>query len=231
MSRTQSVVSLDPIDRNRKKQDGLLSRMFKTRHYKGKGMAKTDEFGAYIFVGKQRQGKTTSMIWYLEQLQNYHEKRKKQHIHLASNMGIGHHFERHEFHNLIHSVVYSPQDVWIFLVDELQSWYPKDTKDRVLLQEIDQLTGDFSQLGKRQIYVLATAQVYGRINKNLREQALYMVDCRRTFIGNNRCVNDFIPGDDIICDDLGRWSGIPTKIKVHGLPTTKFDTHLMIKSL
>lgn len=230
MSRPQSVVSLDPIDRSRKRQDGLLSRMFKTRHYKGKGMAKTDEFGAYIFVGKQRQGKTTSMIWYLEQLKKYHEK-KKQTVHLASNMGIGHQFTRSQFHPLIHKIEYNPKDVYILLVDELQSWYPKDTKDRVLLSEIDALTGDFSQLGKRQIYVLATAQVYGRINKNLREQALYMVDCRRTYIGNNRCVNDFIPGDDIICDDLGRWSGIPTKIKVHGLPTTEFDTHLMIKSI
>lgn len=230
MPRAQSVVSLDPIDRSRKRQDGLLSRMFKTRHYPGKGMAKTDEYGAYIFVGKQRQGKTTSMLWYYEQLLKYHKK-KNQSIHLASNMGLGHNFNRSEFHPLIHQVIYSPKDVWIFLVDELQSWYPKDTKDRTLLTEIDALTGDFSQLGKRQIYVLATAQVYGRINKNLREQALYMVDCRRTYIGNNRCVNDFIPGDDILCDDLGRWSGVPTKIKVHGLPQTRFDTHLMIKSI
>lgn len=230
MPRTQSVVSLDPIDRSRKRQDGLLSRMFKTRHYPGKGMAKTDEYGAYIFVGKQRQGKTTSMLWYYEQLLKYHKK-KNQSIHLASNMGLGHNFNRSEFHPLIHQVIYSPKDVWIFLVDELQSWYPKDTKDRTLLTEIDALTGDFSQLGKRQIYVLATAQVYGRINKNLREQALYMVDCRRTYIGNNRCVNDFIPGDDILCDDLGRWSGVPTKIKVHGLPQIRFDTHLMIKSI
>lgn len=230
MSRTQSVVSLDPISQNRKRQDSVLSRAFKTRHYRGKGMSKTDEYGAYIFVGKQRQGKTTSMLWYYELLTKYHQK-KNQKIHLASNMGLGHHFERSEFHNLIHQVVFSPRDVYIFLVDELQSWYPKDTKDRVLLSEIDALTGDFSQLGKRQIYVLATAQVYGRINKNLREQALYMVDCRRTYIGNNRCVNDFIPGDDILCDDLGRWSGIPTKIKVHGLPETSFDAHLMIKSV
>lgn len=230
MSRPQSVVSLDPIDRTRKRQDSVFSRMFKTRHYRGKGMAKTDEYGHYLFAGKQRQGKTVSMLWYYEQLKKYHES-KNQVIHLASNMGLGHQFCRSQFHPLIHKVEYDPKHVYIFLVDELQSWYPRDTKDKVLLKEIDQLTGDFSQLGKRQIYVLSTAQIYGRVHKNLREQCLYMIDCRRTYIGNNRCVNDFIPGDDIICDDQGRWAGIPSKIKVHGLPTTQFDTHLMIKSI
>ena len=73
---------------------------------------------------------------------------------------------------------------------------------------IDKLTGDFSQLGKRQIYVFSTAQVYGRLNKNLREQCLYMVNCRRSFF-TKKFVNDFIEGDDILCDDLGRWSGVP----------------------
>ena len=56
MSR-ESVVTLDdPISRTRKRQDSVISRLFKTRHFSGKGMTKTDEYGHYLFCGKQRSG-------------------------------------------------------------------------------------------------------------------------------------------------------------------------------
>lgn len=226
MRRTESVVSLDPIERTRKKQDGLIGRFFKTRHFRGKGMLKTDEFGHYLFVGKQRSGKTVSALWFAELLEKkYHRKHKK--VFIYSNMGFGIPVNRLNLHETLVHIQYNPDHVHIFILDEIQSYFPKDTKNRVLLDMIDQLTGDFSQLGKRQIYVLSTAQVYGRLNKNLREQCLYMVDCRRSML-SNKCVCDFILGDDIICDDLGRWSGIPKRIYVHGLPKRNFDTHLLI---
>lgn len=224
--RQQSVVSLDPIDRNRKKQDGLISRFFKTRHYGGKKGKFPDPFGHYLFVGKQRMGKTASMIWYYERL-SIRYKRQKKEIIVYSNVGLGLPLTMKTLHDLIVSINYDPNKVYFFLIDEIQSYFPKDTKQADLLKRIDQLTGDFSQLGKRQIYVFSTAQVYGRLNKNLREQCLYMVDCRRSFF-TKKFVNDFIDGDDIMCDDLGRWSGIPKKILVHGLPKTQYDTHKMI---
>lgn len=222
-----SVVTLDdPISRTRKKQDGLIGRMFKTRHFGGKGMQKTDEFGHYLFCGKQRSGKTVSMIWFRDYLTRKYQKQGKT-VYSLSNMGFGTPINRLNLHQYLTSIEYDPKKVYIFCIDEIQAYYPKDTKNRSLLDLIDQLTGDFSQLGKRQIYVLSTAQVYGRLNKNLREQCLYMVSCRRSKI-TSRVVNDFIPGDDIMCDDLGRWSGIPSKIWVHGLPKTQFDTHRLI---
>jgi len=224
--RQQSVVSLDPIERNRKKQDGLISRFFKTRHYGGKRGKFPDPFGHYLFVGKQRMGKTASAIWYYERL-SIRYKRQKKEIITYSNLGIGLPLTMKTLHDLIVSIKYDPNKVYFFLIDEIQSYFPKDTKQADLLKRIDQLTGDFSQLGKRQIYVFSTAQVYGRLNKNLREQCLYMVDCRRSFF-TKKFVNDFIDGDDIMCDDLGRWSGIPKRILVHGLPKTQYDTHKMI---
>lgn len=224
--KSQSVVNLDPIERKRKKQDSVIGRLFKTRHFRGRGMAKTDEFGHYLFVGKQRGGKTVSMLWFCEYLCKKYQKKHKN-IHIYSNMGIGESVNRLSLHNTLSQIRYNANDIYIFLLDEIQSYFPKDTKNRQLLDMIDQLTGDFSQLGKRQIYVLSTAQVYGRLNKNLREQCLYMVDCRRSML-SNKVVNDFILGDDIICDDLGRWSGVPKFIFVHGLPKMKFDTHLLI---
>lgn len=224
--RQQSVVSLDPIDRRRQKQDSVISRFFKTRHYGGKRGVFPDPFGHYLFVGKQRMGKTASCVWYYERLKKKYEKHKKQVI-TYSNLGIGEPLTMVTLHDLIANIEYDAQKVYFFLIDEIQSYFPKDTKNRSLLDMIDRLTGDFSQLGKRQIYVFSTAQVYGRLNKNLREQCLYMVDCRRSFF-TRKFVNDFIEGDDVICDDLGRWSGIPKKILVHGLPNTKYDTHKLI---
>lgn len=224
--RTQSVISLDPIDRNNKKRSGVIGRFFKTRHYGGKGMKRTDPFGHYLFVGRQRSGKTVSAIWYYEFLKKRYEKAGKRVI-LYSNMGFGLPITKMSISPIIRQLRFDSKVVYIFIIDELQSYFPKDTKDQATLRLIDELTGEFSQLGKRQIYVLSTAQIYGRVNKNLREQCLYMINCRRSRV-TSKCVNDFIDGDDVLCDDLGRWSGEPVKIMVHGLPKTSFDTHRLI---
>lgn len=224
--RQQSIVNLDPIDRSRKKQDSVIGRFFKTRHFGGKKGKKTDPFGHYLFVGKQRGGKTASMIWYYGLLSKRYIK-KGYEVFTYSNLDIGEPLTMKNLHNMLVNIKYDPKNVYFFLIDEIQSYFPKDTKQTEILKMIDQLTGDFSQLGKRQIYVFSTAQVYGRLNKSLREQCLYMIDCRRSLI-TGRFVNDFIEGDDVMCDDLGRWSGIPKKIYVHGLSKISYDTHRMI---
>lgn len=227
--KTQSVVSLDPIDRKNKKQPGVIGRLFLTRRFRGKPMKKTDPIGHYLFVGKQRQGKTTSAIFFRDFLIKKYTKLGKKII-LFDNMNLGGIcVTKFNFPDLIDSCDYKEDTIYIFLIDEIQSWYKKDTKDLKTLAIIERLCGQFSQLGKRQIYVISTAQIYGKVNKDLREQCVFMVNCRPSSI-RFKCVNDFIDGDDILCDDLGRWSGSPSKIWVHGVPNTKFDTHLMIKS-
>ena len=75
--RPQSVVSLDPIDRNNRRRSGVVGRFLKTKRFRGKGMAKTDNFGHYLFVGKQRSGKTVSAIWYYEFLKKKYEMNDK----------------------------------------------------------------------------------------------------------------------------------------------------------
>ena len=175
MRRTQSVINLDPIDRSRKKQDSVISRFFKTRHYGGKRGVFPDPFGHYLFVGKQRMGKTASAIWYFERLATKYKKKGKKVV-VFSNLGIGNPLTMETLHDLIVNITFDPNVIYFFIIDEIQSYFPKDTKNLDLLKKIDKLTGDFSQLGKRQIYVFSTAQVYGRLNKNLREQCLYMID-------------------------------------------------------
>lgn len=226
MRKTQSVVSLDPIDRNNRRRSGPIGRFMKTKHFKGKGIKKLDPFGHYLFCGRQGGGKTLSALWYYEFLKKKYEKRGMT-VRLYTNMGFGLPVEKYTISSTIRNISFDPKIINIFIIDELQSYFPKDTKDQKTLLEIDKLTGDFSQLRKRSIYVLTTAQIYGRVNKNLREQCLYMITCRKSKI-TNKIVNDFIDGDDILCDDLGRWSGEPVRILVHGLPKTKFDTHKII---
>lgn len=227
--KTQSVINLDPIDRQNRRRSGPIGRFFKTRHYKGKGIKTTDPFGHYLYCGRQRSGKTVSALWELQQLKKKYEAKGKKVI-LLDNLGISKNtIYKNTLPYIFNLLTYDEKIVYIILVDEIQSWYYKDTKDRQTLQFIEDLGGQLDQLGKRQIYLLSTAQVYGKVHKILREQCLYMVHCRKSRI-TNKVVNDFIDGDDILCDELGRWSGEPSFIKVHGLPTVKFDTHKLISS-
>lgn len=217
----------DPIDRQRKKQDGLIGRFFKTHHFGGKPVKKSEPFGHYLFCGAQGSSKTTSAIWYMERLKNNYEK-KKYKVRIFSNMGFGVPITKFTLPDILEQIEFQKDVVNIIIVDEIHSWYPKDTKDKNTLLLIDRLTGCFSQLRKRQAFVLSTSQVYGRVNKNIREQCLYMVACKVSIF--RKCVNDFIPSDNILCDELGRWSGIPKFIYTHGLPKTEFNTNMLIRS-
>lgn len=224
--KSQSVVSLDPIDRNNKRRSGPIGRFFKTQHFRGKGIKPLDPFGHYLFCGRQGGGKTLSALWYYEYLVKKYKKKGKT-VKLYSNMGFGIPINKYTISSTIRAIRFDPKIIHVFIIDELQSYFPKDTKDQATLHLIDDLTGDFSQLRKRSCYVLSTAQIYGRVNKSLREQCLYMIYCRKSKL-TGHIVNDFIDGDDILCDELGRWSGEPVRIMVHGLPETKFDTHRLI---
>ena len=132
MYRTQSVVSLDPIDRNRRKNPGIIGRLFITRRFRGKPVSRTDEFGHYMFCGPQRSSKTVSMIWFMEELKKKYEK-KKCRVHVYSNIGIGEQFNRHSLFHLLETLTFNKNDVYIFMIDEIHSWFPKDTKDKNIL--------------------------------------------------------------------------------------------------
>lgn len=229
MKKPISVVPMDPIAQRNKKNPGVISRLLKTRHFRGKGMARTDAFGHYMFCGRQRSGKSVSFLWFYEYLKTYYEKKGKMVITL-DNLGISKNpIYRNTLPYVFDKLQYDKDVVYFILVDEIQSWYSKEDKSMETNKLVCDLASQMDQLGKRQIYLLSTAQVYGKLNKLLREQCLFMVHCRRSYI-SNKVVNEFIDGDDILCDDLGRWSGYPTKIYVHGLPKTRFDTHRLISS-
>lgn len=115
------------------------------------------------------------------------------------------------------------------LLDEFHTYFPDDgammTKEDKKYMYL--LKNRFSQLRKAHIFVLSTCQVYGDLNINLRRQCLEMISTRKSKL-SNQLVSDWFKKEDILCDELGNWSGIPHKIIVHGLPSVEFDTSRLI---
>jgi len=237
---TQSVISLDPIDR--KKRKGFIGRLLITQWSGGKKVLKSEKYGLYMFCGPQGAGKTSSVLWFAQKLAKKYKRRKlsyrddKDKLHtfkipptvrLWSNFGVGTHFNKESLFTLIDEFDPYANEVRIILIDEVHTYFPRGTVDKQTSLLISQLTAVFSQLRKRNTYVLSTAQVYGRLDKALREQCLYMVDCRVNF--SNKLVNEFILQDDIIADELGRWAGNPKFIRVHGLSKLEYDTKRLIR--
>lgn len=228
MAKSESIISLDAIDRKRQKESGVLGRLLKTRWSGGKLPMKDESYGHYLFCGRQGAGKTASALWYMDKLSRKHRK-KGQKVQIFSNIGIGAEITKNEIFKTIDGLEPSKDEVRIFLIDEIQSYYPRDSRRKEDMDTIADLTAVLSQLRKRNTYILSTAQVYGRLDKSLREQCLYMINCRKSKL-TGKLVNDFIDGDDIICDDLGRWSGNPSKIYVHGLSELNYDTYKLIRN-
>lgn len=226
MARSPSVINLDPIDRSKKREKGFLGRLLVTRYAGGKKIRKMDPYGHYMFCGPQGSGKTLSALWYAERLTRKYKK-KGMSVHLYSNIGLGEPLKRANLFDLINNFDKTEKTVRIVIIDEIQTYFPRGSVNKETAKLRDDLGAVFSQLRKRSTYILSTAQVYGRLDKALREQCLYMINCKVSL--RNRLINDFILGDDIICDELGRWAGDPKFIFKHGLPTSSYDTKRIIR--
>lgn len=221
----QTVINLDPIDR--KKKLGFIGRFMLTRYAGGKSVVKSKPFGHYMFCGPQGSGKTSSALWYAEKLIKKY-KRKGYTVRLYSNIGVGAEINKLEIFSTINAFDPTEKEIRIVIIDEIHTYFPKDgMPDKETKQIKSDLVAIFSQLRKRSTFILSTAQIYGRLDKSLREQCLFMIDCKVNM--HNRLVNDFIPEKDILCDDLGRWAGTPKFIYVHGLSKLEYDTKRIIR--
>jgi len=224
VAKTDSIISLDPIDRKKKK--GPLQRLLITRYDGGKRIKKMEPFGHYMWCGEQGSGKTSSALWYAEKLAKKY-KRKGMAVELYSNFGVGRYIEKELLFKTITDFDPVEKKVRIVIIDEIQTYFPKDINDKATQQLKKELIALFSQLRKRSTFILSTAQIYGRLDKALREQCLFMIDCKVSLTG--KLVNEFIPQKEIMCDELGRWAGNPKYIYRHGLPKMKYDTKKIIR--
>lgn len=241
MPQPTSVVNLDPIDR--KKKLGFFGRLLITTYHGGKKVVKPEAFGHYMFCGPQRSGKTASVLWFAEKLNKRFKKKRLKfedettgtfkkfdtppYVKIWSNFGIGIPFKKEDIFDLIDKLDPYANEVRIFMIDEFHTYFPKGSTSKEDKDRLAQLTAVFSQLAKRNCYVLSSAQVYGRLDKSLREQCLYMVANHVNL--NKKIVSEFILESDIICDDLGRWAGNPKRIYVHGLANLRYDTKRLIR--
>lgn len=240
MARQQSVINLDPIDR--KKEKGFIGRLLITRWGGGKSVIKSEPYGHYMFCGPQGSGKTSSALWYAEWLYKKYKRRKIKYwnsekgkyvkfdrppkVKLYSNFGVGREIDKKLIYETIKAFDPYANEVRIVLIDEIHTYFPKDHIDKETKALQKKLINIFSQLRKRNTYILSVAQVYGRLDKSLREQCLYMINCKVNM--RRRLVNEFIPEHEILCDDLGRWKGDPKHIYVHGLSKLEYDTKRII---
>lgn len=235
MSKQQSVISLDPIDR--KKRLGVIGKLLISRWYGGKPVQKMEPFGHYMFCGPQGSGKTASALWYAESLARKYKKpnlvqrlilrKKSRPVKLWSNIGVGNEIDKNKIFDTINAFNPDDNEIRIVIIDEIHTYFPKGGADKETQKIRDDLIAIFSQLRKRSTFILSTAQIYGRLDKSLREQCLYMIDNKVNM--NGKIISAFIPEKDILCDDLGRWAGNPKHIFIHGLSTLSYDTKKIIR--
>lgn len=129
-------------------------------------------YGVTLYCGRQGSGKTMSMV---EQLEYY-----KQHfpsVLIYTNFG----YLRQDGALSDWSQILETKnglDGVVFAIDEIQKeWNIYDAKGFPI-----ELLGLVTQQRKQNIKILGTAQTFGRVVKQLREQAFEVVDCR-TFGG------------------------------------------------
>jgi len=236
MPKQNTVINLDPIDR--KKRTGLFGRLLITRLHGGKPVKRMEPFGHYMFCGPQGSGKTASVLWYAEMLNkkyskpNFYRKfilrKKPRKVKLYSNIGVGREINKNAIFDTINAFNPHDTEIRIVIIDEVHTYFPKGATDKETKKIQEDLVAIFSQLRKRSTFILSTAQIYGRLEKSLREQCLFMVDNKVSKI-DGKIISEFIPESDIICDELGRWSGNPKVIYKHGLSTINYNTKKIIR--
>lgn len=235
--RTTEVKQIDPVEERKKLQTSFFRRLLITRWHGGPSATKDIPFGHYMFCGPQGSGKTASCIWYYEYLSKKYEKKGYKVGHVFSNFGIGRPVTKDTLFPTIYKLAvkkdgssrYHKEDKVInfILLDEFHSYFPKDFATKEDRELIKLLISRFSQLRKAHLFVLSTAQVYGSLDKKLREQCLFMIN-NKVFPISHWIHSEFFKQEDILCDELGRWSGIPTVIHSHGLPKTQYDTSRLV---
>lgn len=128
-------------------------------------------YGFTIFVGRQGSGKTISMVQYLNDMH-----RKYPHCLIYTNFEYANATKRMEdWRDLLE--VRNGTDGVIFAIDEIHSEYNSSNWSDFP----ESLLSEISQQRKQRIKIVATAQVFSRVAKPIREQAFSVVCCRTFF--------------------------------------------------
>lgn len=151
----------------------------KTRDEHRKGVYRFNRYGLIMFVGRQGQGKTISLV-------NYAKECKEQYPKLQVYANFKCNFADGQIESLNDLIkIRNGEDGVLFLIDELQNEFSSAaSKDfpETLLSVI-------TMQRKQRIHIAASSQVFTRVAKPIREQCFQVVECR-TFLNRwtvNRC--------------------------------------------
>ncbi len=130
-----------------------------------------NQYGFTIYVGRQGSGKTVSMVQYLEEQRKRFPKLK-----IVTNFKYSHadHIMK-DWRDFLE--IRNGTDGVIFAIDEIHSEYNAENwKDFP-----ESLLSEISMQRKQRIKIVATAQVFSRVAKPIREQSFSVVCCDTYF--------------------------------------------------
>lgn len=130
---------------------------------------KRGKFGVYCYCGKQGQGKTYSAVEYL--LQN---KDKRIYSNVRTLQGVKY-TPIGDFDDLL--ALRSETDCIIFY-DEIFTALSKKNSSKLGLEKTNQVMEFLSQMRKRRIIFITTAQEWLEIDMTMRRYCRYQIDCR-----------------------------------------------------
>lgn len=146
------------------------------------------EYGLRLYCGRQGSGKTTGMVYDLEQLRRRYPKCK-----IYTNFGYkSQTAPLTSLNDLLDPKLLNSTDGVIFAIDEIQNEFSSATSKDFPESLLSQIT----QQRKQRICILATSQVFTRVSKPLREQCFIVVDCKT--IGGRYTKLKYINADDYI---------------------------------
>lgn len=144
-----------------------------------KGIYKFNKFGLIMFVGRQGQGKTLSLVYYARQLKQQYPKLKI-YANFTCNFADG---IINNLNDLLN--IRNGEDGVLFLIDEIQNEFSSAaSKDFP-----ESLLSTITMQRKQRIHIATTSQVFMRVAKPVREQCFRVVECR-TYLNRwttNRC--------------------------------------------
>lgn len=196
---------------------------YKTLFKKGM-LVETGPYGVYCYVGKQGSGKTYSVIEYLHENSN-----KKIYSNVKSIKDLQYTYIAN-FNELL-QIENDTDDNIIIFYDEIFSALTKQDK---MSKEV---LSFLSQMRKRKIIFLTTAQEWLEINVTLRRYVRFQIDCsifNVPFIKKSFLLKVFHDGDLIHWDNLSNDYISPiietTLSKMNIETATSYDTYEVINS-
>lgn len=168
---------------------------YKIKDVKNSDNEQFNEYGLSLYVGRQGAGKTTAMTEYLERM-----RVKYPNALIVTNYGYKN--EDIPFESLDQFLtIRNGLDGVIFAIDELQNEFDSANWRSLPSGFLSEIT----QQRKQRIKVVGTTQVFTRVTKALREQAMDVTVCR-TFAGRFTFTRTFDAADynDVVDSPTGK---------------------------